>query len=271
MSALGMGIDRTSLPLGTDLALVFTDARGRVVFVDNNFLDLLNLSQPGTIVNQPLHQILHVDRAIITQLINDVAQTGYVHQRPLTLKVPEGSTLPILCTAVATRDSEGNFIGADLTLCCDDESTTPETPMFHADVLYTRVKQIQSEAETLKTLEEQARLQLYFTAQVNALQVLLGRMGGPRVQGTMEEIVNQTAKKNAWPIHINGGHFTADLKDEYAAVYLALLTEVIDYAASVIGRRAVQGEMQAVEEQMDTRSLQVADDCGLRSFLKANA
>jgi hypothetical protein len=286
------------------LALLFTDARGRIVFVDNNFLEMLNYPSATSLVGTPLHKVAGIDASSLSSLMQDVARTGYVHERSLSLNGPGGESINVLCSSVATYNPEGEFIGVDMTFHdAADASLQDDTAPVHGDVLQSRIVQIHAEAEArakaqADEIEAQARMQaeeteaqareqadeeqaraaiqaqqraqeeqilrqLYFTAQVNALQVLLARMGGPRVHATLEDNLNKTASKNRWPIRILGGQIT--IGDAMPVEgYQGLLHSVVDYGSNVVGRAWMLEEMRAVDMRMDARTREVADHTGLR-------
>src|SRR5688572_25738205 len=133
---------------GTPLALLFTDARGRVVFVDNNFLELLAYAEATSLVGEPLHKVVGVDAPAVMSLMQDAARQGYVHERPLTLHNVKSGALTVLCSSVATFNSDGEFIGVDITFHdAADASDEDDTAPAHGDILQTRIQQIHAEAE----------------------------------------------------------------------------------------------------------------------------
>jgi hypothetical protein len=275
------------------LALLFTDARGRIVFVDNNFLEMLKYETASSLVGTPLNKVAGIDSSALSSLLQDVARTGYVHERSLSLHGPDGESLNVLCSSVATYNPEGEFIGVDMTFHdAADATLEDDTAPVHGDVLQSRIVQIHAEAEARakaqadeaqahariqadeaqaraaleanqRAQEEQILRQLYFTAQVNALQVLLARMGGPRVHATLEENLNKTASKNRWPIRILGGQITIG-DDMPVEGYQSLLRSVVDYGANVVGRAWMLEEMQAIDMRMDARTREIADHAGIR-------
>jgi hypothetical protein len=106
-------------------------------------------------------------------------------------------------------------------------------------------------------------MQLYFASQLNALYILLIRMAGPRVYQVLETNLNRKAEQNGWPILIGRGHVVFG-NSVQADACRALLSEVAAYAANVLGRRMVEREMRAVDEQLTAGSVAVAHELGLR-------
>lgn len=261
MSALAGSPGTFSIPQ----ALLFTDARGRVVFVDAHFLELLGGSA-GVHVGEPLHRVLGSAQAEISRLLNEVSSAGYAHDVPLTVE-QGGQPRVLYCTGVATYDPNGAFIGADITLREAGSGEPEAAPVTHSDVLQQRIQQITSEAEGRKTVEDKTRLALYFTTQIGAIRVLLARMGGPRVADTLEAALNKRARDNHWPMTISLGEVILDDNRLDGAAYRALLEEALDYAANVIGRRVAQAEMQTVDGHINGETRDVAEQAGLRVLL----
>src|SRR5512138_1871209 len=162
------------------LGLIFTDAKGRIVFADNRFLALVGQPEAGRLVGQPLDRVINVARDAIGGLIQDIAHAGYVHERTLTIQRGDGYLMQALCTGVASYDDRNAFIGADLTLR-DPQHATAHQAVTHHDVLWNRIQHIEAEADAQATQRE-VLAQLYFTAQISTIEVLLGRLGGPRIQ-----------------------------------------------------------------------------------------
>jgi hypothetical protein len=259
--------DPASDPRGAALCLVFTDARGRVVFADNSFIELIRRDGSAPLVGEPLHRVLGSGPQHISQLIAEVARLGYVHHQVIESQGIDGHPINIACTGVATYDDHGAFIGADLTLCdVTHHAPTDAHIADHGDILSARIKAIQGEVDRQRVEEVETFVRSYFTAQVSALQVLLARMGGTRVREMVETLVNQAAQKQSWPVQMHDGHVI--VKDEGLPLeaYAVLLDCVIDYGASIIGQQTIVHEMQAVDGQTTDPLREIAGQAGLRRW-----
>ncbi len=251
---------------GSDIsALLFTDAWGRVVFVDSNFLHLFGGRSAGSLVGEPLYRVLNVERQTVSSLLSDVAKAGYVQGVPLDIQDASGQVVTLLCSGVATYDDKGTFIGMDVTLHPPEARGSLGTPSIHGDVILARIRQIEAEVQKRKYRQQQTALQTYFTAHINALHILLGRMAGPRVCRSLQDTLNQMADRNGWPVRLADGGVT--IGDELeAGVYRVLLAEAVSFSVSVVGRRLTAQEMSAVEAGMDARLLEAARQAGMRPF-----
>lgn len=248
------------------LGLIFTDAKGRIVFADNKFLALVGQPEARRLVGEPLDRVVNTARDAILNLIQDIAHAGYVHERTLTIQRGDGLLMQALCTGVASYDDRNAFIGADLTLR-DPQHATVRKQATHHDVLWSRIQQIETEADAQATQRE-VLAQLYFTAQLSTIQVLLGRMGGPRVQQYVEDFVNQASTANTWPIQVKGGHFVISASTVPELAYAALLRGVMDYGSAIIGARMLAHEMRALDAQMKQETCEVAAQLGMRDWLR---
>ncbi|MBN1427636.1 MAG: PAS domain-containing protein [Anaerolineae bacterium] len=265
---VGQGQAAASDSRGAALCLVFTDARGRIVFADNNFIELLHQNDTVSLVGEPLSKILRIAPQNISELISSIAQMGYVRDHMIEIQDMEEEPLNIACTGVATYDDQGVFIGADLTLC-DITHFEPTSVHLvdHGDILSARIKEIQNETKKQRGEEEQTFALGYFTAQVTAIQVLLGRMGGPRVREMVETLVNQTASQYGWPVELQGGHLNIGQEGLPLNAYTVLLEQVVDYGTNIIGYQAITYEMQMVDDQMTPHLREMAGQAGLRKWV----
>jgi len=255
-------------PMAASLGLVFTDSRGRVVFGDSHFLDLIGPDKAGTLVGKPLHQIMGADHQDVSSLISDIGRAGYVRDKRLSVTIQRGEQQIVACSGIATYDEQGGFIGVDLTLRDPDHTAHPDLMLdTHGDVLNARIQQIEFEAETHGVEQNMALANLYFTAQVSALQVLLGRMGGPRVAEALEDQINGSAAKRQWPIQIKGGRFVVELTKTPPEAFRLLMAELFEFASGVIGQRGVVEEMKLIDVHMKPETQAVAGQVGLRDFL----
>lgn len=249
--------------------LVFVDAIGRVVFADQNFLTLTRQPDVAHLVGEPLHKVLGVPQPVARDLIKAIGAAGYVHEQPLSIADGAGNPIELSCTGVAAYDDRGNPIGADLTLHEAQAASPHALPTTHQDALSRRIQQIEQEVTAREAQGRQVLTQLYFTAQASALQVLLGRLGGPHVREMVETMLNKAAAESHWDVRLRGGHFVLGLKDVPDEAYRALLETMVAYGTNIAGRRIIETEMQMVDGQMTPHAQEVAAEIGLRDFLNA--
>ncbi len=239
----------------TPHALVFTNFQRQVIFVNTHLLQLLNRSETEarSLIGKPLEQVLGIDAEAAKQLIQDAAKIGRIYSRPLTLRNANGSPVEVYGTIEATYNEKGECIGADLSL-------RQSAPMREENL---------TEAPTSQDYDSSQRsfLPLYVTSQLDALRVLLIRVGGPRLGKTLERILNETSERNDWPVRVNEGRLEGASAAIEPTVYHALLVKAIHYAVSVIGSGIVEKQLKAGEDQMGPNAVKIASRIGLREII----
>jgi serine/threonine protein kinase len=235
-------------------ALVMTNMLGQVIFLDHPCLTLLkrNQNEARNVIGKPLHEVLGIASKTTEQIIKDVSKNGRVEIQPLDIKDTRGKTLPVACTAVATYDDKRAFVGMDITL-----RPIVSSPDVQLVIEYPTV-------EAHLDSKEESYIQTYFSQQINAIYNSLLQLGGKRVANNLENIINETAQRNVWPVTMQDGQVQVQLKSKDVDIYRALLAKGITYAASVVGERIVNKEMQKVDDQMDSRVIQFVKELRLR-------
>ena len=114
---------------------------------------------------------------------------------------------------------------------------------------------------------EKNYIQVYFSSQLDAIRVLLVRLGGKNLGKTLERIINETAERNEWDVIVNESQINIDILPEETYTYNALLVKAITYASSVIGAAMVEKQMKAVNEQMGEKALNLGKKLGLQGIL----
>jgi hypothetical protein len=252
-------------PLFNPLAMIFTNARGEVVFVGRNFYRLTKGLPDESALGKPLHALLGVDGRSVDQLMQSLSATGFVGHWPLDLKTVTGSLNRIKGAGIAAYDSQQTFIGADVLLTPPMFDPRLNAPVLrHADVLNMYLQQALVEARELKT---RTFLQVYVVAQIDTLQVLLARMGGPEICRSLEHVVNETAQKNGIPIVMQRGYLEF-LQRPMGLTYGMLLQAVVHYAVNVLGRQLVAQEMRAINQMVDPHLLAFLTQLDLGDLLE---
>jgi hypothetical protein len=248
--------DQTNAPL----ALVYTDAHGRVISLHGPLLDLMRLDDPLSLIGKPLHTVLGVDAEFVQELIDSTVLRGGVSDWPLEIYPQPGESMAVQWASAASRDDKGAFIGADITL--RDRQAQPAS---HNDALTIHIHQTQFKAGSG---EDQDLLRLYAAVQFSTLHVLLARLAGLRVAESLETTINKIAAKKDWPLSVSGDHLSAQQDHIPGEIYRALLSETIRFVASIIGRRMVVAQMRTVDEHMSDGAVQLAQESGLRRLFQ---
>lgn len=234
-------------------ALLMTNMVGHVIFIDNQALHVLkrHQSEARNIIGKPLHDVLGFDRSKSISLMQTIETSGAVNDEPLTITDAKGSPHDVLISALATRDEDSKFVGADFQL-----TIVPDTDNDFGSVISRSVAHPQD-------TREENYLQDYFKAQVEGLSLLLKQWGGRKMASSLEEIINETGQRNVWPVEMQDGYITLHLSREDTDIYRALLARAISYSASMIGEKFVIRELNRLNSKIDPMVLKFAQRMGL--------
>ncbi len=247
----------STIPLG----LIFTDVKGQVVFVDYYFLHLVRCRNADQVIGSPLHETLGINAQLSRQFLKAITRDGFVHQLPLDIQSATGELIPVLCAGVATYDDRDTLIGIDISLFDPADAELPGTLMtHHQEVIGSHIQGMY--------LPAQSYAQIYVRAQIGGLQILLARMGGPRIRETLNVLLDKLINRHGWPMRIEAGQVAFDDDELDPTIYLTLMTEVARYATNVIGRRMVMQELQTVDGQMDQAAIEAVHPLGLRQLIE---
>src|SRR5574341_724900 len=134
------------------LAFVFTNAQGRIVFTDRNFLSLAKREVRQPAIGETLSAALGIDAESAATLMRSISQNKYIDGRPLSVKTSTGSLGSLWGAGAAVYDPQNSFIGADIVLSLRSTESKPVFPRLeHAEVLNSYVQQSFSEARIHKT------------------------------------------------------------------------------------------------------------------------
>jgi PAS domain-containing protein len=97
--------------------IVYTNAEGQVVYANPYFLKMMNVENPDDILNKPLPDYMWLNSDDASKLFADVREFGFVRERELNLYNRDKSAVFVACSAVASKDPDGNFVGTEIMLC----------------------------------------------------------------------------------------------------------------------------------------------------------
>ncbi len=237
--------------------LLMTNMIGHVIFADNALMSLLkrHQSEARTIIGRPLDSVLGIPASTSAELIDAIKNMNEIVDLELTITDAHGKQKPVSCYAVATRDSEGAFVGSDITLTVIVSDTTPPSGAFDPN------------QQTMNSKETNF-LQIYFVKQVDSLYTLIEQWAGRRVAHQLQEIINETGQRNVWPINMTDGHITVEIKRTDVDMYQALLARAMTYAAEIIGKQQVIRELEYVNKNMDRHVIAAVQKMGLDELYK---
>lgn len=249
-------------PLKHSFALLFTDARGQVVFADHLFDRLTRRGGAGVVPGEPLHVALHADQLAAEKLIGDAHRSGRAEPRAVSFKTITGTLRDAWGVGIAAYDESKAFIGADILLStAEGANAIGVQSLSHTDVLALHFDQVMIDA---MSEEHKTFLQVYFVSQIDALFILLGRFGGPAMADVVEQVINHTARHNGWPIAINRRQVAFARTSIVFSAYGQLLRQAVDYAVGAVGRGTVARELRMIDAALDPGLRNLVTDVGLR-------
>ncbi len=239
--------------------LVFTNAQGQIIFVDHPFLQMMRFGETSLITGEPLHKVLGLDAKLTKQLLDEVQKVGGVKNHSLQLTRPDGSRFDVHCNATATRDTKGQFIGADITLQRERPAGEESDAIINT--------QVRSALARPNSPEDNVFVQLYFTTHLKALYILMVRLLGLWAREHLDRIINEVSSENGWSIQIKDGLFLTDLNESSNLVFRGLIGPTMDYAINMIGQKVVKREVEKVDSEFHPGLLKLADKAGLRELI----
>lgn len=236
--------------------LIFTDVEGHIIYVNNDFLSMVKRpeSDARILAGKLIHDVLGGEPGQIIDMIQNTIKIGSVNDRVFEIKTSNNEFISTLITSAATFDEKGKAIGVDLIIRRASTPTGDTT-------------RIAASAQNDFSTGEKTYIQVYFTSQLDAIRILLVRLGGKKLGQTLERIINETAERNEWSVKVDESMINMDLLPEETHVYNALLVKAITYASSVIGAGVVEKQMKTVEEQMGEKALKLGKKLGLQEIL----
>jgi hypothetical protein len=252
------------------LAIIFTNAGGKVVFANRNFLHLTEDAPSKAIAGVQLQTILPIESRSMSTIIAVITGSGFIDKLPVSVLTASGEMLPVLFSGVAAYGAKGDYIGADIFLHRRFTPADPDSPtvpaLKHTAVLKAYVAEIFAGSRT----QGYTFIQAYVVGQIEVLQVLLARMGGPEARNTLERTVNEILVRHAVPASMQSGYLEFHQKAIDISIYRLVLQAAIRYARDAVGQRIVGQEMLKVDSQLDKGLLQLLTQMDLRPTLPLN-
>lgn len=244
------------------LSMLFTDRDGLVVFADRSFAQLAHHIQDRFGLRGPLYKVLGIGQELADELMAHIRAEGMVAGWRVEARTRTGELVPMWSASVATYDESQQFIGADLVIT--DLTGGPHANILltnHIDALTVHLQQTMAES---RAVHHQTYIQAYMGAQLNLLQVLLARLAGPEIRDAMEAQLARQCRSASWPLMVQGGELAFSRANASFQVYGEFQRMAIAYAASVLGRKIVAREMAILDSQLDTATLELVTQLGLR-------
>ncbi|GAB5494746.1 MAG: hypothetical protein Phog2KO_49610 [Phototrophicaceae bacterium] len=238
-------------------ALIMTNMLGHVIFVDDQCLRLLRRhhNEARHIIGKPLAQALGCDTDVANQIMQDISNTGKLDEQAIDIRDSRKKVHTVNCSAIATRDDDGTFVGADITL-----KLIPDVTDLPSETFIT----VKDSMDT----QESNYVQKYFATQIDALYEMLLQWAGKKVAKNLEDILNETGQRNVWPVSMHNGRMRIELKQSDELIYEALLARAMSYTASILGEKQVIREIEYINKNIDPAEMKYVKTFGLDQLYK---
>lgn len=97
--------------------VVYTDASNQITYANPYFLTMMGEEANSQLLNKPFPEYMWNNETEVSRLFNDIKTNGFVRERELSLYNKHGVPVFAMCSAVASKDGEGNVIGTEIMFC----------------------------------------------------------------------------------------------------------------------------------------------------------
>lgn len=245
-------------------ALIFTNNKNELIGCSKNVSSLTSFPPDEDLVGKPIQDVLKAEDKVLENILKRVSVRGYVNEHPLTVTDRKGVAQPVWFSALATQDSSGNYSGANIVLRVQAAIGNFEMSSESRAL----IQHVLTKTGAQEKINRELAL-AYFKLQLQTLRQLASHLGGTGVASRMDDLVNQSAQKNAWEIVISPDG--VNLPDSYDLKLLSeaipvLLAEAKAYVVDIAGEQAVEAEIAAREKLLDSDTLRLVEVNKLRAL-----
>lgn len=97
--------------------VVYTNADNQITYANPYFLTMMGEDSNNKLLNKPFPEYMWNNETDVTRLFSDIRNNGFVRERELSLYNKHGVPVFAMCSAVASKDDEGNVIGTEIMFC----------------------------------------------------------------------------------------------------------------------------------------------------------
>ncbi len=97
--------------------VVYTDPEGRIIYANPYFLKMMGVKKKGELLNKPFPNYMWNSQREADRLFMDISKDGFVREREMALYNKDKQPVFAMCSGVASKDEDGNSIGAEIMFC----------------------------------------------------------------------------------------------------------------------------------------------------------
>lgn len=244
--------------------LIITDTQNQVIDMSNNFLVMKAAERKSLLQGLPLSAVLGLDTKKTTDILTTIQRNGQNKEVSCQIRDPHGNDYAAKLSGIAIYDTEKRYQGANLLI----QTRIP------GGIPYKDLNP--DEEETVKYISTRCGLPVYpygeilrayFSAYILLLYSLLVQHVGEPVGLALITFLSDTAIQNRWEVKMTSE--SVWVSGDYAPLkLLEILPRLLGlaryYVFRLIGVQTVSEATNAMESQMDTVTLTIAKDFGLR-------
>jgi hypothetical protein len=250
-------------PVMQNAAFLSTDASGKIFYISTGAIELFGLQGSGDCLNSSISKFLMKSEDEIEDTLHKIARRGTLEKQDrVTLSQDPARTIPLKVLAVASRDIDGKFVGADFFFYPVEALNLPVRNESY-------VRELIQEKKQPDVQEPNAGLFWYFRAQVKVIYVLIARYAGLDVANQVVSQFNASAVKNEWaikmdPVSLDVTDWQSGTQEQRAYVYRSLLKQAADYAIAIASYSTAVRELQFLDSSIPAELKETIDFFGFR-------
>jgi hypothetical protein len=249
----------------SNLVLLFTNAENKLVGASQNFARLVGVENVKELSGCPLHELLGIELRVIASLMEAGGKKGYVSSYPVEICIAGQKHIQAYITATSDKSATYLFNGLNIVM----RVKACNLGLTELDAEFETIAQ-RILSDTGQTSRENiASLNEYFKAQVLGLYRTINSLGGAQVAQTMMDGFNKTARSNRWDIEFKQQSVFVQpqyTEEQLGKAFSLLLKDIKSYAIDVVNAQVVADEMLNIERSLNSRTIRVANDFGLRDL-----
>jgi hypothetical protein len=226
------------IPMVGKSVFLSTHADGKIWYISTGAVEFFGMKDPAEYLNKSLSSLLMKSEDEISDLLRKISRWGTLsRQDKVGLPNDPGQMIPLKIYAVASRDENGKFIGADIFF------SSLEAPKSTSEDRNSYLRELVKEEKAPEVKsglgEQEDDIFWYFQSQVKVIYLLIARNAGIDIAGIVVSQVNEASTKSDWPIKMDPtsleviNQLTGTTLEERTHIYRTLLRQIVDYAIAI--------------------------------------
>ena len=235
-----------------------------VIELSDNFLTLMETDDKKQYLNRPIGEVLGQPPEVTDSIIQEIATQGFAKNIPLTLKNAQNQTLTSLLSGLVIKTPSSDYGGASIAIRTHVKGAIPNKGLseYHqslAQNIFSKVSiPIEDFSQTLHS---------YLVSKLEILLELISEYSGGIVLESVSAHLNTLIPKNSDQIKLSPQKIWLDEKvsiENMLTDFSPIVTAAQKEATRLVSQSIVEEKLNNFNAQMDTFTLALIDDYGLR-------